>query len=109
MVEVHRNFLIRVPANPNTVATRFQEQYPINGAYPDKIETGKRLAALVNPTRDEIEAIIGNDTWTRIFCDMCRQEAKALAVVGAEYSSSGTACCANCLKQAAQVIEWAEK
>ena len=54
----------------NTAAKRWNDQY--SGSYhaPDKYQKGLALNALVDPTPEKVEEIIGNRSWTRLKCSL---------------------------------------
>lgn len=67
---------------------------------PSKIHTS--LVALgQNPTPDQVDAVIGNESWTRLTCCHCKQPAPCVArvdVTGGEYV---TDICENCVSNMA--------
>jgi hypothetical protein len=95
------------------VAQRWQEQYagyrgPTPADTAEKQSIGRKLAALDGETATaaDVEAIIGNDSWTRIdHCNECGAVDPPAAVRLAEDSSSTADICLPCLRKAAQLIE----
>lgn len=96
---------IMTPPRPENVKARWwsihkfrlNEQTPDGRTYNDIYERLKGLPD--NPSREEIEEIIGNDTWTRIYCDTCKNERTALTEIGDENV------CSTCLRHAAEKVE----
>jgi hypothetical protein len=60
-----------------------------------------KLAALTDPTPDEVNKAIGHDGWTRCTCDNCNNEVEELLQIGAapDYESATTRICFKCLKE----------
>jgi hypothetical protein len=88
---------ISVQPDPNIVAARWRGQY--RGR---ETEKQSRLDALENPTREQIEEIIGNRSWTRQTCDECGIEAELLMEFGCDYPTS---VCLSCLGKAADILK----
>ena len=85
------------------VASRWDYQYP--KAIGARGDTSKALHALnaETATAAEVNAIIGNDSWTTIpDCDECNQKVLEVVEVGEEpdYESSTARLCKECLKKA---------
>lgn len=55
-------------------------------------------------TAEQVNAIIGNEYWTRMKCDECAQEVDWLIRLGQEpeYESSTASLCQECLRKAAE-------
>lgn len=75
----------------------------------DKKEIWLKLAEL-NPettTAEQVNEIIGNDSWTNLRCDECKKLTTVLLMVGEEpdYESRTARLCRNCIAKAAQ-MEW---
>lgn len=87
------------------VAEAWKHQYPPHLTNEEKRTIGYRLSVLDGDTAtaDDIEAIIGNRSWTRLKCDECGVEAKAVIEVGQEldYESRTAELCADCARKAA--------
>lgn len=70
----------------------------------DKREAYERLQALHLGTCDpaEVDAIIGNGSWTRVSCDQCRKEVEEAVIVGQEpdYESCTATLCRRCVAAA---------
>jgi len=60
-----------------------------------------------NPTADEVNAIIGNDVFTRVQCDECAE--KVTAAMEFETSEFPLMLCHSCLVDAANKVVWEEK
>lgn len=77
-----------------TVARRWAEQYP-KRADPDHTEHGQiriALKAMKSPTVEKINELIGNDSWTRLDCEICEKDAPALICFSDGYSRSISVC-----------------
>lgn len=88
-----------------SVAERWRRQYaPFGGQYPKSLSTYEKLSALDASvaTPEEVEAIIGNRSWTRVECDGCGRNVGA-AVEIERYEQSLTLC-ADCLTRAASLL-----
>lgn len=93
-----------------SVPRRFAEQYP-NG---DKqSHTGapyadlhQALAELDLETckRQDVDKIIGNDSWTALRCDVCDNDREAVVSIPREYDSA-IAVCADCGRGVLSVFE----
>lgn len=74
----------------------------------DKIEIGKRLAAL-SPgfTAEQVDSIIGNRSWTMHECSNCGQDRDVLIRLGEEpdYEAKWLDLCADCLAKALEIIK----
>lgn len=51
-------------------------------------------------TEDEVTAIIGNDSWTELRCDVCNERQEQVSVVGCE----DTRICAGCTLKAVKLF-----
>ena len=85
------------------VPARWREQYPTS-----REEIYKKLLAIIdsgNYTESQIDAIIGNDSWTSLVCDECDQEAELIIHLGEEpdYESKTLFLCLACLKKAQEL------
>lgn len=69
---------------------------------------GARLAALdfETATRDDVKAIVGNDSLTRLLCCQCGQETDAVVVVGQEldWESRTAELCLSCLHSTVNLV-----
>ena len=74
-----------------------------------KRETLTKLQALETDTAtiEDVAAIVGNNSWTRLVCDGCAKEVAALLTVGQrrDYDSNTADLCESCVKAAAS-IKW---
>ena len=87
----------------DSVAYRFEDQYH------QRLDDTNIFSALTRRTQifllreatteDEIEAIIGNRTWTRNECDECERDCDILV------ETQGYYFCLSCLKEAIQLIQ----
>lgn len=104
------------------VAARWRQQYePFKDQTPmfsvragieklrSKREISEELDALDGDTAtaQQVDAIIGNGSWTRMNCDQCKKEVTSVLRVGAEldYESATADLCEECVAQACKV-EW---
>jgi hypothetical protein len=62
----------------------------------------ERLVALADPTPEQINAIIGNDSWTNLCCDGCDRQVEAVVRVGSEdeIDAPSSALCEPCVRAA---------
>lgn len=62
----------------------------------------KLIALGPTPTPEQVNAVIGNSSWTRLTCDQCGNEVDTVIVVGQaqDYESSTASLCITCLEQA---------
>jgi len=74
----------------------------------EKSKVAEALDALNKETASiqDVEAIIGNGSWTRLTCDECSSEVDAVIRMGQEpdYESSTALLCFSCVKKAAEMI-----
>ena len=61
---------------------------------------------LTSATQEEVNKIIGNDSWTALKCDECGEDVDAVVRVGEEpnYESQTACVCRACLAKAAQLL-----
>ena len=90
----------------NTVDERWKNQYYINSSWErygeDKVEKYKQLVKLgKNKNSEDVDKIIGNSSWTRLICNNCNNDVKAVFVFGTDNDSSCYVC-EDCVKVAAQ-------
>jgi hypothetical protein len=88
-------------------AARWSDQYR-EGDSPEKLAIGEKLQLLgPAPYPDAVDAIIGNDSWTRVpRCSACGSEKEFVIRVGeAPNYESETAClCDSCLEEAYSLL-----
>lgn len=89
---------ILLAAKPSSVAQRYADQYPDPNLI---LHGGKRcgdtldaLRALKCPTKEQVDKIIGNTSWTSVFCGHCSEYRPRVVEVGS------TAVCEFCLEDA---------
>ena len=71
-----------------------------------KLEITKQLQAMEPPyTIDEIERIIGNDSWTSIWCDECEEKSDMLVELGDNHEDGARYICRRCLVDAFGLID----
>ena len=91
-----------------TVAARWREQY---GDEPKNPKFGEILRALdalgVGATAEEVEQIVGNESWTREWCAVCCRMVTTWARIGDEpdYESSTVYVCDECAPKVARALE----
>ena len=75
----------------------------------NKKAISERLDALDAETvaAEEVNGIIGNDSWTSLTCDECRKEVLATVTVGQEpdYESATASLCRDCALKAAAMFK----
>lgn len=85
------------------VAERWNEQYK-GWKCAQKASIGERLNSLNAETASskEVDEIIGNSSWTHLFCDECGEEAERLVEIGQipDYDSRTACVCLSCLQKA---------
>lgn len=90
------------------VATRWGEQYGQYKHYKeDSRKIHQELVALgPNPNPSDIEAIIGNKSWTANHCDECRKDCEVTIQLGEEpdWESSTVNLCSDCLLKAIGLV-----
>jgi hypothetical protein len=94
------------------VAERWRAQYP--DAHADKLVIQRALEALdpATATAEEVEAIIGNKSWTTEMCDVCEEHVYQWLILGEprDYESATVNICRTCLADATLVaIQSAEQ
>jgi hypothetical protein len=87
-----------------SVADNWERQYLSYPPDHKQKEKGKKLRALINPTKEQIDLIIGNTSWTEINCDSCEIEVDTVVrIKGRAYDEYGsTDLCKSC---ALEIIE----
>jgi len=89
------------------VSVRWIEQYGRTLNEKHKL-IGEKLNALdvETATPEEVTGIIGNDSWTWIRCDDCREDAEKVVQLGDEpdYDSATANICLPCLQKALKAL-----
>ncbi len=92
-----------------TVAQRWRKQYG-----PTPVEkfavTQRRLDELgADATYEDVEQIIGNQSWTRVYCDLCTHYATEWVRLGdrPDYDSPTIHACLPCLRDVCRIISHA--
>lgn len=85
------------------VPKRWSEQYYRYPADSDKAEIGRQLKGL--KTRKEIDALIGNGSWTQLNCASCDSDPESVALLPATQEYGPEQYCLNCLKEAVKLLE----
>lgn len=83
-------------------AEAWANQYPR-----EKRDIFKALVALgAKPKPEDVNKVIGNDSWTRVACDECGEEVYAVVQIGQEpgYDSATAEVCLSCLVNAVELI-----
>ena len=92
---------IITPPDPRRVAARWARQY--GSKWDDEPKFRKIYDALIelgdSVTRDEIDAIIGNKSWTRLQCEGCWEYVSRAVRIG------NAAICPSCLRAALDIME----
>lgn len=86
------------------VADRWERQYCRDGAWSSEERKAEwtRLRDLgADPAPEAIQAIIGNPSWTHIFCDGCSDYTSRAVVIG-EYEPHRF--CETCIREASAVL-----
>lgn len=97
------------------VAERWKAQYftrhgeewgRMAAGHPEEIYNKLIKLDLEKCSSEEVEAIIGNFSWTRIFCDDCKEYVHKVVQLGEEpdYDSSTVNACVDCLKKALKAV-----
>lgn len=91
----------------NTVGIRFMTQYQ---KVPTKFEIGRTISKLPDPKdKETIDKLIGNDSWTKLICEVCGQKVNKLILLRPsyynEYENSGIEICADCLNEAKEMSD----
>jgi hypothetical protein len=87
-------------------ADSWAEQYKNWGFGEDKINIAHQLRALgENPSPEDVDNVIGNNSWTRTKCHECGAENIDVVEVGEElgYESHTANICRPCLKSALDI------
>jgi hypothetical protein len=90
------------------VAAAWRRQYGGWDPQSDKAAIGRKLDALdtETATAEDVLAIIGNNSWTRLTCDECEKDVSAVIQVGdADRDYRVMDLCAECLRAAAALVD----
>jgi len=87
------------------VQERWNRQYSRMRSNHPLINVGPQLESLNLDivSADDVNKIIGNNSWTALSCDECKKDVEAIIVVGEEpdYESSTARVCFDCIRKAA--------
>lgn len=88
------------------VPARWHNQYPKGRAEESQLEVGRKLDALNLETASaaDVDAIIGNNSWTTERCDECGAQVHEGVVLGEHTTVSICAICARVAGEAAKVL-----
>lgn len=90
------------------VPERWKKQYSRPNEDPDKQAITAALQALKGSafTAEQVDAIIGNDSWTDNDCTECGQDFPTLVRIGEEpdYEAQWVDLCPNCLAKAVEAL-----
>ena len=78
------------------VAEQWREQYPA-GISHDRDKIYERLVAEKPSTVEAVKAIIDNDSWTILECDVCDERRDAVVMFDNRTTDYGTRICQDCL------------
>ena len=90
------------------VADKWHDQYwNKHWAGSDKHDKLLALQALdlSTATEDDIEAIVGNRSWTRIKCDQCGKDVDAAVMIGGSDEYGPDTICGTCIREAAKLYD----
>ena len=87
------------------VAERWERQYPSDRGFlgKDKEDIYIKLSNLNPLEKSAIDEIIGNDSWTRNGCEVCRKDVEEVVVL--EAYEETVRVCGECLKSAIGMLE----
>lgn len=90
-----------------SVIERWKDQYPAGKCtvWQQEVLTALEQLDLTAATAEDIEAIIGNFSWTSIRCDECGSQVKAAVQLGEDldHDSATAVVCFPCLKKALEL------
>jgi hypothetical protein len=90
------------------VPKRWRGQYGDGRYGRDKLEILKRLDALdaENCSADDINAAIGNSSWTNLQCDSCQEQKERIIRIGddPDYEARWQDLCVDCLNKAVAML-----
>lgn len=93
----------------NEAAQRWRRQYADGRHGQDKLVIADRLDALgEQPNPDDVDAVIGNSSWTRVpACDNCGRPIPMVAMVGEpwDYESNTAHVCRVCVQAVADALD----
>lgn len=73
----------------------------------NKRDIGEALLALgAQPAIEDVNRVIGNNSWTQLICDECKNDVAAVVQLGAEpdYESATACVCGACLLKARRLL-----
>ena len=92
--------ILTAEENIRRAPERWSDQYDhlVGDSWEPYQEKSRELAALVWPfTKEDVERIIGNKSWTTLTCDICNNEAHSLLNLEID-PSYGLCACRSCLE-----------
>ena len=107
-----REFVVKTPHTlAAEAAARWDKQYPppqFHESRPGTAHVSKSLHALgLSPDPAQVDAIIGNHSWTATKCDQCENERVPVVGLGwsNEYECIDTWICLGCARGAVRALE----
>tara|TARA_R110000772_G_scaffold91837_2_gene188401 strand:- start:556 stop:870 length:315 start_codon:yes stop_codon:yes gene_type:complete len=88
------------------VATRWATQYNIVN-HPEKQEVFRKLFALpVGATKEQVNDIIGNDSWTTLTCEGCRNSVDNIILISHHMDLyDSISLCKKCINKALHLLD----
>ena len=83
------------------IVERWERQYH-KTADTEKSEITKKLRAFHSPSVEEVEKIIGNESWTKVWCGSCLEYKASCVQIGS--GDETVTVCATCLACAALLL-----
>lgn len=93
------------------VADRWSANYrnrSWTGSNKQKIWLALKTLDLSTATEDDIEAIIGNRSWTNIRCNQCEKLVERAVLIGGSDEYGPDNICEQCVREAVRVLEATE-
>ena len=98
--------ILTVQELANTAKDRWKRQYSYNGYWEhanDKKTVYENLVALgENPTPEQINEVIGNNSWTRLECSECNKEVDTVVILSCY--DSDFYICKKCLNKCSRLV-----
>lgn len=99
-----------VISDPKGVAMRWAHQYARNGdqvlqSGKTSTEILKALKALKRPTKQQVDKIIGNETWTSVLCSGCN----TYVLEAVSFGEQAIYLCLSCLQSGVRALRKVKK